>query len=106
MEIGIAVAEECRQQRQGKRAQFAQQRQLPACYLPERSLRKLVSPEDLPASDGPGVHVVDQPAQLVNPPRCRPLPHGGDQDNHRRKVHLAAEKKKALPHLSVGQWDD
>jgi hypothetical protein len=58
-----------------------------ACDLPERCLREVLAPEDLPASDGPSVGAEAQ-GKLADPAWCRSLPHGADEDDEDAEIDL------------------
>src|SRR5271166_2768096 len=59
--------------------------------LPERCLRKVFAPEDLPASNGPSIGA-EASRKFAHTTRCWPLPHGADHDDDGAQVHLRAEK--------------
>src|SRR5208282_3108373 len=59
--------------------------------LPERCLRKVFAPEDLPASDGPTVGT-EASGKLADPVWFRSLPHGADEDNDDAQVDLWTEE--------------
>src|SRR5260370_31214813 len=75
--------------------------QTSACDLPERSLRNVFAPEDLPASDGPFVST-EAFGELADSARLWPLPHGADQDDDGAQVNLSAQEahrwwRRSLP---------
>src|SRR6266403_607252 len=61
------------------------------CDLPERCLRELLAPEDLPASDGPSVGA-EAHGKLADPAWCRSLPHGADEDDDDAEIDLGTKE--------------
>jgi hypothetical protein len=85
------AAEEGIHERVGKGSNLDNRHQAGLCDLPERCLRKLLAPQDLPASDGPPVGA-ESPGQLTDSAWRRPLPHGADYDDDDAEVDLWAEE--------------
>jgi hypothetical protein len=79
------------QQRQRQNDDFNNWHDASSSKLPEWRLRNVVAPEGLSSRDGRPVNT-KQPRKLVDPARRWTLPHGADQDHHRTKVDLSAEK--------------
>src|SRR5215831_8340634 len=65
--------------------------QTTACALPERCLRKVLLPKQLPAGNGSPVGA-EQLGQFADATRRRSLPHGAYQHDHRKEIDLAAEE--------------
>src|SRR5882724_3398011 len=61
------------------------------CDLPERRLRNVFAPEDLPASNGPSIGA-EASGKLADATWCLSLPHGADHDDDGAQVNLGAEK--------------
>src|SRR5262249_41595997 len=61
------------------------------CALPERCLRKVLLPKQLPAGNGSPVGA-EQLGQFADATRRRSLPHGAYQHDHRKEIDLAAEE--------------
>ena len=59
--------------------------------LPERCLRKVLAPEDLPASDGPPVGA-ELRGKFADTPWRGPLPHGADEDDDDAEIDLWTEE--------------
>src|SRR3954447_7710576 len=62
-----------------------------AGHLPEGGVGEEFAPEDLPARDGAPVGA-EVSGQLADAAWCRPVAHGGDQDDHDGEVDLSAEE--------------
>ncbi len=88
---GIFGAMERLQQRQRQNHGFSNWHEATACKFPERRLRNGVASEGLPSRDGRPVST-KKGRKLADSARRRTLPHGADQDHHRTKVDLSAEK--------------
>src|SRR5271157_1459418 len=72
--------------------------------LPERCLRKVFAPEDLPASDGPTVGA-EARGKLADSPWRGPLPHGADEDDDGVTLFLQpsrSQQKLSLRHCGSG----
>jgi hypothetical protein len=85
------VAEESFHQRPRKFGNVDYRYKTSAFNPPERGLRKVFSPEDLPPSDRSPVHF-EEIGKFADTAWRGPLPHRGDQDDHGAKVHLSAQK--------------
>ena len=59
--------------------------------FPERRLRDLLLPEDLPSRDGPPIGT-KEPRELGNSTWRGLLSHGRDEDNDGTEINLSAEK--------------
>src|SRR4051794_23449505 len=62
-----------------------------AGHLPEGGVGEEFAPEDLPARDGAPVGA-EVSGQLADAAWCRPVAHGGDQDDHDGEVDLSSEE--------------
>src|ERR1700730_12925026 len=71
----VAMAEERVLERVRQGDDLENRDQTSACDLPERGLRNVSAPEDLPASDGPFVST-EAFGELADSARLWPLPHG------------------------------
>jgi len=78
-------------QRIGQADDFDNRYELGASDLPERCLRKVFAPEDLPASDGASVGT-EASGKFADSAWCRPLPHGTDYDDDGGEVDFWAEE--------------
>ena len=78
-------------QRIGQADDLGNRYEMGASDLPERCLRKVFPPEDLPAGYGPPVGA-EASGKLADPAWCRPLPHGADYDDDGAQVDLWAEE--------------
>ena len=85
------AADERVQERERKGDDMGSRLQASACSLPEGSLGKVFAPEDLPARDGPPVGT-EALGELTDSARCRPLPHGADEDDDGAQVHFSAKE--------------
>src|SRR3954468_23528321 len=62
-----------------------------AGHLPEGGVGEELAPEDLPARDGATIGA-EVSGKLAEPARCRPVAHGGDQEDHDGEVDPSAEE--------------
>ena len=88
---GVAVTKERLQERTRKSGDLDNGHHKGSRHFPESRLRKMLVPEDPPASDGASVGA-KKFRELPDSPGRRALLHGSDQGNYGGEVNLSAEK--------------
>jgi hypothetical protein len=94
----IVAVDERFHERSWENSDLDRRQQPTAGDFPERRLRKLFSPEDLPSRDGPPIGA-EEPGEFGDSAWRGPLSHGGDENNDGAEINLPAEK----PHR---RWRD
>jgi len=87
----IVVANECLDERSRKNVDLDGWHETTAMDLPEIGQGEVFSPEGPPTIDGASVYA-EEFGKLADSPGRRPLPHGGDQDDHCAEVDFSAKE--------------